>query len=141
MDERNDLSENNPTTVLLIEDDASIRELVCSVLDDDGVRVVTATNHGEALTALTTARVGLILTDTVGGSWEAHSDHWADLDKLRRVAGSTPTIIFTAHPPRAFDGYEEHGFAGLISKPFDIDEFLATVRDTLTNPATVRVRG
>jgi len=141
MDKRNDLSANSPATVLLIEDDASIRELVCSVLDDDGVRVVTATNHGEALTALTTARVGLILTDTVGGSWGAHSDRWADLDKLRRVAGSTPTIIFTAHSPLAFDGYEEHGFVGLISKPFDIDEFLATVRGTLTNPATVTACG
>jgi two-component system nitrogen regulation response regulator GlnG len=131
MDERSPLDEQYPTTVLLIEDDAAIRELVCSVLDDEGVRVVTATSHTDALMSLITSRFGLILTDTVDASGVGSVDRWADLDRLRSVAGGTPTIIFTAHPPRAFDGYEEHGCIGLISKPFDIDEFTATVSSTL----------
>ncbi len=49
----------------------------------------------------------------------------------REAVGDTPVLIFSAHPASAFDGYAERGFAGVISKPFYLNELLATIRATL----------
>jgi two-component system, OmpR family, response regulator MprA len=128
----------HPAAILVVEDDPDIRELVRETLRDEGFRVVAATNHTDALVALTAMRFGLILTDTAGGSAVASGDLWDDLDRLRAAAGDTPTLIFSAHDPTAFDGYAARGFAGFIAKPFALHDLLAQIRGTVRRGPTPR---
>jgi len=130
MDASRPTTNHRPATILIVEDDPSISAVVTETLRDEGFRVVAATKHADALTALTALRFGLVLTDTAGGS-DGSGDRWPDLDRLRAAAGDAPTVIFSAHHPSAFDGYVERGFAGFIAKPFDLDGLLTVVRGAL----------
>ena len=116
-------------TILVIDDDAVIREVVCETLRQEGYRAVTAASHAEALRHLAAFRYALILADTEGATTR---DPWPSLEAVRAAAAGTPVFIFSAHLPRSFAGYAERGFAGVISKPFDLDELLATLSKALS---------
>jgi CheY-like chemotaxis protein len=49
--------------VLVVEDDADIRQLLRGVFEDEGLGVATAAHGREALEVLARARVGLVVTD------------------------------------------------------------------------------
>lgn len=123
-------------TILVVEDDPAIGEVVRDLLRDAGVRVVTATTHADALTALSAVQFALVLADTAGGSVVASDDPWGDLDAIRRAARNTPTVIFSAHDPATFAGYATRGFAGFMPKPFDLDDVLHAIRPLIDMPAS-----
>lgn len=116
-------------TILVADDDAAIAAIVREALEDDGYRVVVSPTHEETLVALAAIRCALVLADTEG-TVMADDDlaHWRSVEEALAAAKGTPVVIFSAHNPSAFTGYRERGFAGLVSKPFDLDELLATVR-------------
>jgi DNA-binding NtrC family response regulator len=116
-------------SILVIDDDLGIRDMAAEALRDEGYRAVTLVNHAEAVQYLRALRFGLILADSAGSGV---ADPWAALEAVKAAAGDTPVIIFSAHPPRVFAGYRERGFAGLIAKPFDLDDLLGTVKTVLT---------
>jgi CheY-like chemotaxis protein len=104
------------------------------VLTDEGYRVVSAPTHDDALSALTAVRFALILCDTGGASEGGHDARWAAPERIKAASGETPVIIFSAYPPHLFEEFARRGFAGLIAKPFDLDELLETVTAVLTTP-------
>lgn len=122
--------------ILLAEGDAAIADVTRDVLEEAGYRVAHAPTHAAALAALRAAPCALVLAETRRRP-RADDDpaHWQSLDELRAAAGATPVVIFSAHFRSAFRGYRERGFAGLISKPFDVDGLLAAVRAVLAAPA------
>jgi len=117
-------------TILVADDDAAIAAVVRDALEDEGYRVVVSPTHEQTLLALAAIQCALVLADTEA-SPVADDDpaHWRSVEEARVAARGTPVVIFSAHPPTAFKGYRERGFAGLVSKPFDLDELLGTVRD------------
>jgi DNA-binding response OmpR family regulator len=116
-------------TILIAEDDEAIAAIAREVLAGEGYRVRVAPTHADALAALAAGRHTLVLGDTEGRP-VADDDpaHWRSVEELRAAAGGTPVVIFSAHGPNAFAGWRERGFAGLLSKPFDLDDLVATVR-------------
>jgi two-component system, OmpR family, response regulator MprA len=116
-------------SILIIDDDPAIRDLANQALQDEGYRAITLASHAEAVRHLAAFRFNLVLADTAGA---AKTDAWSALEEVRAAAGETPVLIFSAHHPSVFTGYAERGFAGVIAKPFDLDELLTTVQATLT---------
>ncbi len=116
-------------TILVADDDAAIAAVVREALEDEGYRVVISPTHEQTLLALAAIRCALVLADTEA-SPVADDDpaHWRSVEEALAAARGTPVVIFSAHPPSAFTGYRERGFAGLVSKPFELDELLGTVR-------------
>jgi CheY-like chemotaxis protein len=115
-------------TILLAENDAGIAAITREVLEDEGYRVLVAPTHAAALVALAATRYALILADSKGTTLACDDPaRWRPGEEIRAAAPDTPVVIFSAHHPGAFNGYRERGFAGLISKPFDLDALLATV--------------
>lgn len=120
---------HNQLDVLVIEDDAAIRALVCEALGDAGYAVAAAGDLPQAVDALARARFDLVLADPLGpAATEPGTDRWAALTHLRDLAGGTPVVIFTAGRDGDFAGFEGRGFSDLLRKPFDLDELLALVR-------------
>jgi DNA-binding response OmpR family regulator len=116
-------------SILVIDDDLAIRDLAADALREEGYRTITLAGHAEAVQHLAAFRFGLILADSAGAGAR---DPWPELEAVKDAAGDTPVIIFSAHPPHTFDGYRERGFAGVIAKPFDLDELLETIKAVLT---------
>ena len=119
-------------TILLVEDDPTIAALMHDALTDEGYRVLVAVSPTVGCTILMAFRVGLILTDDFRGD-----DPWAPLAPLVTQAGSTPVILCSAANPALYANYVDHGFAGLLPEPFDLDALVLLVAEKLP-PRSVR---
>lgn len=107
--------------ILVVDDDADIRETVADVLDHLGYSVITAENGRVALDLL---RAGpppaLILLDLM----MPDMDGWEFLSELRASPPfeSVPVVILSA-----MDRARGPAEAGYLRKPFDLDDLLAVV--------------
>jgi two-component system, OmpR family, phosphate regulon response regulator PhoB len=122
--------------VLVVEDDASISQLLTYNLEREGFRVSTATDGREALVALAEQKPDLVLLD-----WMLPGMSGLEVCRqlrLRDDTRRTPVILLTAR------GEEEDRVRGLdvgaddyVTKPFSMSELMARVRAVLrrTSPA------
>ena len=108
-------------TILLVEDDRDIREMMATLLDISGFAVVACDTAECGLNALREQEFDLVLTDYAlprqSGLWLLQE---AEAEGLIE---ETPVLIVTAHPhvdTRA--AYE------VIQKPFDLDDLIERVR-------------
>jgi CheY-like chemotaxis protein len=113
-------------TVLVVEDDESIRESLQQVLELEGYRVLAAANGQEALDVLQTPtrpliRPGLILLDLMMPVMNG----WDFLQRVRedRNLATIPVIVVTAYSDWAGSLNAE----GILRKPVEIDSLLAQV--------------
>lgn len=118
-------------TVLVVDDDPSIRSVLAQFLEDEGYRPVLAANGREAIASLDPSAqlpdvmlLDLLMPDT---------DGYGVLDHLRRnLLQEFPVLIFSAQRPdasihRALDA-ELRDF---IAKPFELDELLIRLQRLL----------
>jgi CheY-like chemotaxis protein len=117
---------NHNKTILLIEDDRDICEIVAQVLNEEGYETVTVPNGAEGLRRLrsTAKRPFLIVLDLmlpVMDAWQFRSEQAGDA-----LIADIPVVIFSANPKIA-----QHagslGAAAMIRKPPNLDEFLDVV--------------
>jgi CheY-like chemotaxis protein len=115
------------TQVLLIEDDADIRETIAAVLELEGYSVDTVSNGSEALTRLSGGyRPGLILLDLmmpVMDGWEFRRKQLLD-DDLARI----PTVVLSGDASVTKKAHSL-GVAHSLGKPITIDALLGMVRN------------
>ena len=118
-------------SVLVVDDDTVIRELVAEVLDAEGYRVGRAASGAEALAWLAAQRgdgesPGLILLDMR----MAVMDGWAFARAYRQTPGPhAPIVVMTAAASAAACA-AEIGADGVLAKPFGVDALLAAVEAT-----------
>jgi DNA-binding response OmpR family regulator len=124
-------------TILLVEDEDSVRAFVKTVLERFGYRVLDAQDAETALAKLATlnARIDLLLTDVVLPKMDGP-------ELARRVAGdhpATPVLFMSGYPERMVTaaGALEDGLE-LIEKPFTAQAILARVRLTLGGDVATR---
>jgi DNA-binding response OmpR family regulator len=110
-------------TVLIVEDDKSIAELISWILNDAGFRVYTATTVATALQRIEEVHPDLVVADLIlpdGLGTEL-------VATLRRFASEKPaTLMMSAHP-QAVEHAQRAGADACLPKPFDLDEFYETV--------------
>jgi CheY-like chemotaxis protein len=113
-------------TILLVDDEYSIVEVLAHLLGEEGYTVVTAANGQEALDRVSETTPDLVITDQMMPLMSGVDLFRAlmKIPSLRRV----PVILITSAPLRAA---RELRWADLIPKPFDLDELLRAVRRVL----------
>jgi CheY-like chemotaxis protein len=107
-------------TVLVVEDDADVRESLAEFFEQEGLSVETATNGQEALQRLAAAPPCVVILDLlmpVMGGAEVYERMQGDA-RLKAV----PVIISTSDPSRAPAG------SVIMKKPIDLDRLLEMVR-------------
>jgi DNA-binding response OmpR family regulator len=114
-------------TVLVVDDEARLVNLVKAYLEQGGFRVVTAKNGREALFIARQEKPDLILLDIMMPEMDGH-----ELMRVHRQERQTPIILLTAKVE------EEDRIIGLelgaddyVTKPFSPRELLARVRAVL----------
>jgi CheY-like chemotaxis protein len=132
---------NEHKLVLIIDDDASIRELVRAILVEEGYLTATANHGAEALAFLEYLVPDLIISDMrmpVMDGW-----HFA-MELRARHDNQVPLLVMTAAVDAAKRAAEVDA-AGAISKPFDLDDLVQQVRATIgdghRSPPRERSRG
>jgi two-component system nitrogen regulation response regulator NtrX len=122
-----------PSAVLVVEDDADLRRLLENLLGEEGYRCVSRASLEEAIGLLRTVRFALILTDAFSRNPPEVAVTTAP---LLAAAGRTPVVLCTAHAV-AEEAARAAGFAALVSKPFELEQLLATVAGVLALPSAV----
>jgi two-component system nitrogen regulation response regulator NtrX len=112
--------------VLVVDDEADIRELVSGVLEDEGYAVRTAANSTEALEAIASRRPSLVLLDV----WLQGSrlDGLQLLEQIKARDPSLPVLMISGHGnlDTAVAAIRE-GAVDFIEKPFEASRLLHLV--------------
>lgn len=122
------IEEIRAATILVVDDDASLR-LLCRVnLELEGYRVVEARSAAEAEEALAAGGVDLVLLDVHIGA----DDGIALMRSLRRRKHTASVVLFTGSAQ--LDAETRAEADGVVAKPFRLDELLDVVSG-LVRPA------
>jgi CheY-like chemotaxis protein len=109
-------------TILVIDDDPSILDVLTEVLNDEGYIVHAASNGAEGLRALGQVQPALVLLDMR----MPVLDGWGFARTLRDQGIHIPIIVMTAAQD-ARRWASEVGAAGYVAKPFNLTELLDAV--------------
>ena len=118
-------------TVLVVDDDEMVAEVVRVNLAADGFEVLHAPNGEAALAAVAEHRPDLVVLDVL----MPEMDGWTVLSRLRDdpQSAALPVIMLTAKtmPADQVRGYNL-GADGYVTKPFSADELMAKVHEILS---------
>jgi two-component system OmpR family response regulator len=114
--------------LLVVDDEATILELLSGSLRLAGFEVMTATTGAEAAKAVASGRPDLVLLDVMlpdGDGFEA-------LSRIRSGSGEVPVIFLTARDEVAdrVRGFTTGG-DDYVTKPFSLEELLGRIRAVL----------
>jgi len=123
--------------LLIVEDDLDILRLLQTTLNFSGYRVVTARNGNEGLEVVQKEHPAIVIADIM----MPKLDGFGFVHRLRinPETRGIPVVFITA----TFVSREDRDFAldigatRFLQKPLDLDEFLLTVEDLLTQGAPV----
>jgi signal transduction histidine kinase/CheY-like chemotaxis protein len=116
-------------TILVLDDDAAVLRAVTHLLVSVGYRVLSAQSAGEAIALFESEydRIDLLVCDLV-----VSAIHGVDVAALlvRRMP-RLRVLFMSAYADRRLDAMRSMPAAGMIAKPFSLDELDAKVRSSL----------
>ena len=114
------------TRVLVVDDDQSIRQLVCTIVDREGFAVDSAADGAEAIDLLGKNSYSVILLDLM----MPRVDGFGVIEYLKNHQdGPKPIVlVITAYADQKFKEVDPTIVAGVIRKPFEIAELGNLVR-------------
>jgi two-component system nitrogen regulation response regulator NtrX len=116
--------------ILVVDDEADIRELVAAILEDDGYSVRTAHNAEAALVAIKARKPALLILDiwmTSGGL-----DGLELLDRVKLMDPDLPVIMISGHGNiETAVSSIKRGAYDFIEKPFKSDRLMLVVERAL----------
>ena len=117
--------------VLVVEDDKGVRDLIDTVLSSEGFDVRSARDGLEGLLKLRMLKPAALVLDImmpdVGGL--------RVLDELADEHADVPVIVVTGKPQAAAECRKRLGPENVFDKPFDLDDFIARMREVAGFPA------
>ena len=123
------------TRILVMDDDAPVRESLAKVLREEDYEVIVAGNGQEAVQRVEEGAVDLLLFDLgvpVKSGWDA-------VERIAQGCPLVPIIVITCQA----DQYRAAIAAGvevLMEKPLDVPQLLHKLRDVLAEPLQPRPR-
>lgn len=116
--------------VLLVDDDAAMRELVRIQLEREGYAVQEAASATEGLAAIEARKPELILIDVM----MPHVDGWEMLRQVQERYGvsAIPVLMFSGQVDEAGERQaSSSGARGFVGKGFDLDELVDQAKTIL----------
>jgi len=120
--------------ILLVDDDATVRDSLHDVLVSEDYVVIPAENGQMALDLIGKSSIDLVLLDLnmpVKNGWDTY-------EHLTREYSLVPIIIATARPNQLFTALSA-GVGALLEKPMDIPILLETIRTLLSESDAQRL--
>ena len=116
------------TTILVVDDEYLIADILSYALEDEGYMVVKASNGQKGLEVLERERPALIITDFMMPVMDGLE--FANAVRALPAVNHLPIILISG--AQAHLGMERSDlFDAVLDKPFNIDTILATVRRLL----------
>ena len=118
------------TTVLIVDDSQTLRQMLSDLLKEQGIQVVEATNGVEAKEKIQANYPDLVITDLIMP--QMNGDELCRWIKNEPKAQNIPVLVCTTKS-EDFDRYwgMRQGADAYITKPFHPPELLKTVKQLL----------
>jgi len=120
------------TTVLVVDDEPTLRSILVDVLVDEGYAVVTARDGQEALEIFARDAPDLVLMDVM----MPRMDGPTAVRALRALPNGTTVPIVLASAVMSSDGLDL-GIDGFLRKPFELDDLLQLIGRLVDVPGSV----
>lgn len=121
----------HPATILLVEDERPVREMLAMALETSGFVVLQAFHGRHALQLIAQRRPDLVISDVmmplVGGI------ELCGRIKSDPATAAVPVVLMSAAGPQAG---QDAGADAVVGKPFDLDEMDALVQRLLPKNRT-----
>ncbi|HST89738.1 MAG TPA: response regulator [Ktedonobacterales bacterium] len=111
----------HPATILVVDDEPSIAELLCELLESAGYRSLRAGNARTALAIARRERPALVLTDR--NMPEVDGIEFVRRLRASPVTNDIPVMLMSSTRP----DLEAVGNVPFLAKPFDLDDVLSAV--------------
>ncbi len=121
--------------VLIVDDDAAVRESIRKVLKGAGYEVKTAADAGEVTVKFVPEEIDLVLLDLNLRSCSG----WDVFERLTTQHPALPVIIITGMPSQ-YQTALAAGVGALIEKPIEVPALLKTMDELLAEPKEARLR-
>lgn len=118
-------------TVLIVDDEAELIEILKDTFDDEGARTFTAANGNEAFSILEQNQIDVIISDIrmPGG------DGVELTERIRAIKVEVPIIfLVSGYTDVPTEELYRKGANALFHKPYDIEKLVSSVSDALKNP-------
>ncbi len=125
--EENEGSRQMASDILVVDDEADIRDIVSGILDDEGHETRTAADSDSALAAISDRVPRLIFLDI----WLQGSrlDGLALLDEIKARYPDLPVVMISGHGNIEIAvAAIKQGAYDFIEKPFNIDQLMVVIR-------------
>src|SRR5438105_7458505 len=119
-----------PLDILIVDDEADIRELVAGILQDEGYQTRTARDSDDAINAVSTRRPNLVFLDI----WLQGSrlDGLQLLDALKQQHPELPVVMISGHGNiETAVAAIKQGAYDFIEKPFKADRLVLVAERAL----------
>lgn len=124
-----DLPGGNGQRVLVVDDEAAVREVVCEMLKAYGYRTSPAGSVGEAVACCLGEAVDLVLLDPAMRDVKGA----LAVQELRKRGVLAPIVVYTAGVQEGKDLQStDAGVVAVLEKPCTTEQILRTLRDVLT---------
>lgn len=115
-------------SILLADDEPSLRDYLALELKEAGFSVLLAENGEEAFDICLNQKVDFIVSDISMPGLSGFNL----LKKLRLVGkGDLPVIFMTGHSSHAFDEFTELDNVDVLSKPFEAHVLISKIKNSL----------
>jgi CheY-like chemotaxis protein len=116
-------------TILVVDDEPAIREMLSIVLGEEGFHVVTAGDGIDALRVVAKESPAVVLTDLM----MPNLDGYGLIDRLR--GAQIPVNGIIAMSAGSVAGQRSPKADLFIAKPFDVEQVVRSIFSLLTSPA------
>ena len=115
--EKNRPDNNQAETILVVDDDHTIRQVLSEVLEHSGLRCLTARNAEEALEVIGAETVWTVITDIRMPGMSGLEL----LTRVKKIDPDLPVIVMTGSTDRQPLDYIDTGADDFVAKPFRLD--------------------
>jgi len=121
-------------TVLVVDDDSSVRDSMKKVLESAGFEVLLAGDGQEAVEQARPGHVDLLLLDIglpIRNGWDAFA-------QITAANPCLPIILITGHSDQ-YPAASAAGASAFMEKPLDANQLLVTIKKLLAEPKEARL--
>jgi CheY-like chemotaxis protein len=121
-------TEGKKASILVVEDEEEVRELLSDILLTEGHEVITAADGTEGVELFKSNHFDMVLTDLGMPKMSG----WQVAEEIKKINGNTPVVLITGWGIEINDSeIENRGVDLVVNKPFRVDQVMQLVQQQI----------